>query len=143
MKKGIDYIGVGVGAVISDDEGKYFLAKRGAGARNEAETWEFPGGGVELGDGLEDTIIREIREEYDINIRVDSFLCVFNHLIPDEHQHWVGLTYSCSIISGSPKICEPEKCDDIGWFTLEEMKTMNLSLISVHDREILLSRGEK
>lgn len=29
MKKGIDYIGVGVGAAVFDSEGKLFITKRG------------------------------------------------------------------------------------------------------------------
>ena len=38
MKKGIDYIGVGAGAVILSPEGKVFLARRGkeAGKRDPA-----------------------------------------------------------------------------------------------------------
>jgi len=48
MKKGIDYIGVGAGAVIFSREGKVFLAKRGTEAGNESGKWEFPGGGVDF-----------------------------------------------------------------------------------------------
>ena len=40
MKKGVDYIGVGAGAVIFNKEGKVFLAKRGA----EATTMKYTGG---------------------------------------------------------------------------------------------------
>ena len=35
MKRGIDYIGVGVGALILDGQGRLFLAKRGRDAKNE------------------------------------------------------------------------------------------------------------
>jgi ADP-ribose pyrophosphatase YjhB (NUDIX family) len=56
MKKGVDFIGVGVGAIILNDEGKVFLAKRGHKAKNERGTWEFPGGGVEFGEKLVDAI---------------------------------------------------------------------------------------
>lgn len=35
MKKGVDYIGVGVGAIILNDKGEVFLAKRGLKAKNE------------------------------------------------------------------------------------------------------------
>jgi len=44
MKKGIDYIGVGAGAIIFNKDGALFLAKRGKEARNEKHKWEFPGG---------------------------------------------------------------------------------------------------
>jgi len=43
MKKGVDYIGVGVGALIVNKEGKLFLAMRGKETRNESGKWEFSG----------------------------------------------------------------------------------------------------
>ncbi len=66
MKKGIDYIGVGIGAVIVDTDGKMLLSKRGPKAKNERGKWEFPGGGVEFGDTMEETIKREMKEELGI-----------------------------------------------------------------------------
>ena len=35
MKSGTDYIGVGVGAIIVDEQGRLFLARRGPKAKNE------------------------------------------------------------------------------------------------------------
>ncbi len=116
MIPGIDYIGVGAGAVILNEAGEIFLAKRGSGARNERHKWEFPGGRVEFGERLEDALVREIREEYDFAIVVDGLLDVVNHIIPDEKQHWVSPTYLCRYTGGLPKIQEPHKCEEIGWF---------------------------
>jgi len=130
MKKGVDYIGVGVGALIVNKEGKLFLAKRGKEVRNESGKWEFPGGGVAFGDTLEETIKREIREEYGVEITVGELLDVCDHIIPEEHQHWVSPSYICSVTSGEPRILEPHKCSEIGWFTHEEIKEMNLSIVS-------------
>ena len=130
MKKGVDFIGVGVGAIIINNEGKLFLAKRGAEVRNESGKWEFPGGGVEFGDTLEATLKREIMEEYGVEIKIGELLDICDHIIPDEHQHWVSPTYICTVVHGQPKICEPNKCDEIGWFASEEVKKMNLSIIS-------------
>ncbi|MDO8524700.1 MAG: hypothetical protein Q7R99_03655 [bacterium] len=42
MKRGVDYIGVGAGAIIFNNEGKVFIAQRGPGARNESGKWDFP-----------------------------------------------------------------------------------------------------
>jgi len=33
MKRGVDYIGVGVGAIIVDEQGRLFLARRGSHGR--------------------------------------------------------------------------------------------------------------
>jgi 8-oxo-dGTP diphosphatase len=58
MKKGIDYICVGAGAIIFNMNGALFLAKRGREARNEKYKWEFPGGSVEFGETLEKALVR-------------------------------------------------------------------------------------
>ena len=130
MKKGIDYIGVGVGAVILNSEGRVFLAKRGREVRNESGMWEFPGGGVEFGETLEHALAREVREEYGLEIEVQELLDVVNHLIPAEKQHWVSPTFLCRVKSGAPSIREPHKCDEIGWFTLDEIPEGLLTIAS-------------
>ncbi len=87
MKKGIDYIGVGVGAVILNAGGQVFLARRGKEARNESGKWEFPGGSVEFGETVEHALTREIMEEFGFEIEVEKLLDVVDHIIPDERQH--------------------------------------------------------
>jgi 8-oxo-dGTP diphosphatase len=117
MIRGIDYIGVGVGALIVDGEGRLFLARRGPQAKNERGLWEFPGGAVERGERLSDALRREIREEYGVEIEVGELLDVVDHILPEEGQHWVSPAYLCRIVSGTPAILEPDKCAEIGWFT--------------------------
>jgi len=121
MKRGIDYIGVGVGAMVFNDAGEVFLSQRGPLAKNERGTWEFPGGGVEFGERLEDAILREFREEYDMVIALTELLAVDDHILPEEGQHWVSPTYLAMHISGDPCIMEPGKCTAIGWFTLDSL----------------------
>ncbi|HWT80256.1 MAG TPA: NUDIX domain-containing protein [Candidatus Methylomirabilis sp.] len=120
MKRGIDYIGVGVGALIVDSEGRVFLARRGPESRNERGFWEFPGGSVEFGETLVDALQREIREEYGVEIAVGELLDVVDHILPEEGQHWVSPTYLCAIVAGEPVIREPSKCTQIGWFRPDE-----------------------
>jgi mutator protein MutT len=119
MKRGIDYIGVG--AVIVDEQGRLFLARRGPEAKNERGLWEFPGGSVEFGETLAQALRREMREEYGVEIAVGELLDVVDHILPDEGQHWVSPTYVCTIISGQPTIREAGKCTEIGWFAPGEV----------------------
>jgi 8-oxo-dGTP diphosphatase len=116
MIRGVDYIGVGVGAIIVDTEGRLFLARRGPEAKNERGRWEFPGGAVERGERLADALRREILEEYGVEIEVGELLDVVDHILPDEGQHWVSPAFVCRIVSGTPVIREPGKCSAIGWF---------------------------
>lgn len=63
MKKGIDYIGLGAGGLIINNEGKILLSRRGPKARNQTGKWEAPGGSVAFGETAMDTVKREAREE--------------------------------------------------------------------------------
>lgn len=121
MTPGHDYIGVGVGALIFDGQGRVFMARRGPAARNETGFWEFPGGGVEFNERLEDAIRREIREEYGMEIAVEAQLGAFDHILPAEGQHWVSTTFLTRHTSGEPHIREPHKCSAIGWFPLDAL----------------------
>lgn len=129
MKRGVDYIGVGVGAIIVAEDGRLFLARRGPLAKNERGLWEFPGGSVEFGERLADALRQEIAEEYGIQIEVGELLDVVDHLLPEEGQHWVSPTFICRVSEGQPAIREPGKCDAIGWFRIEEIPE-NLSVVS-------------
>jgi 8-oxo-dGTP diphosphatase len=129
MKRGIDYIGVGVGAIIVNPEGRLFLAQRGPLAKNERGLWEFPGGSVEFGETLAHALAREMDEEFGIAIQVGDLLDVVDHILQDEKQHWVSPTYLCRIISGEPEIKEPEKCSASGWFFPDEVPA-DLSMIT-------------
>jgi mutator protein MutT len=142
MKKGVDFIGVGVGAAIIKN-GKILITKRGQKAKNEKGKWEIPGGSVEFNETLEDAIKREIKEEHGVEIEVQELLGVFSHIIKKENQHWVSPTYICKIKKGVPSILEPEKCAEIGWFTLEEAKKLKLSIITKYDISLLYKKYPK
>ena len=122
MKKGIDYIGVAVGAVILNEKGEVFLSKRSQNTSNEQGCWETPGGSVDIGETLEQAVHREIMEEYGIEIEVIEQWPAFDHIIPDEKQHWVGTTFLAKLKERQePTIMEPEKCDEIGWFDIDTL----------------------
>lgn len=84
LRRGIDYIGVGVGALIVDNHGRLFLSRRGIKAKNERGLWEFPGGSVEFGEKLADALRRELCEEYGFEIQVGELLDVIDHILPEE-----------------------------------------------------------
>lgn len=138
---GKDYIGYGAGAVIYNEEGKLLLTRRGKKARNEVGKWEFPGGMIEYGEATPDGLKREVKEEIGVEIECGELLCLIDYILPGEQQHWVAPTYICKIVSGTPAIQEPEKCDDIGWFTLEEAAQLPLALASEYDVKILLKQA--
>jgi mutator protein MutT len=141
MKPGKDYTGIGIGAIIKNEEGKFFLAKRRKDVRNEPGKWEFPGGGLEFGEGFEESIIREVKEEHDITI--DPFKRIAIHNSSFENEHWVSLSYLARIVDGEPKIMEPNKCEEVGWFSVDEIKNLDLTTPTAQDLEILETLNEE
>lgn len=122
MKKGVDYIGVGVGAMIFNDAGELLLIKRSKQAKNERGCWECPGGGIEFGETMAAAVKREIREEVGVDILLEHQLRAIDHLIPADKQHWVTTPFVCKIVPGqAPKVMEPHKCDGWGWFPLNKL----------------------
>ena len=83
MKIGTDCIGVGAGALIVNEKNETLLQKRTDKTRNRAGFWAKPGGGVEFGDKIEDTVIREIKEELGVDIEIIKFLLVFKLFLMD------------------------------------------------------------
>lgn len=67
-------------AVIQREQ-NYFIAKRGKGSAEGI--WEFPGGKVELNETREAAAVREIKEELNLDVKVDRFLCT----ITDYQEH--------------------------------------------------------
>ncbi len=139
MKKGVDYIGVSVGAMIFNDKGEIFLSKRSQKTKNERGCWEAPGGSVGFGEKLVTAIKREMFEEYGIKIEILEQMPAVDHFIPKEKQHWVPTCFIAKIKSGKPKIMEPEKCDGIGWFSLNKLPKP-LSIVTKLDLKMYKKR---
>ncbi len=132
MKAGINYIGVSAGAFVINSKGELLLCKRSMKARNEKGKWEAPGGQVHFGETREQAIKREIREELGIEIEIIRVLNVADEILKKDKQHWLPTTFLTRIKRGKPKIMEPEKCDEIGWFSINKIPK-NLSYITSLD----------
>ena len=124
MKPGKDYIGVGVGVMIFNGKGELLLAKRGREAKNERGCWEVPGGSVDFGETRAQAAVREAKEELGVDVLIVQELPGIDHLIPEEGQHWVTTPFMVKVKAGQkPKIMEPHKCDELGWFAIDNMPT--------------------
>ncbi|MDA2985820.1 MAG: (deoxy)nucleoside triphosphate pyrophosphohydrolase [Actinomycetota bacterium] len=58
-----------VAAIIQDELGNYLCCKR-AEHKQSAGKWEFPGGKPEAGEALEAALVREIKEELNVDVSV-------------------------------------------------------------------------
>jgi ADP-ribose pyrophosphatase YjhB (NUDIX family) len=123
MKQGTDYIGVTVSFLCFDNEGRLLLGKRGQNARDEHGRWDNGGGGQELGDSIELTLLKELKEEYCVEPLSFEFLGV--HDVFREQNgvptHWICIMYKVLVDPGQVRNGEPHKIDEIGWFSLDNL----------------------
>ena len=116
-----------VAAVIVKD-GRTFATQRGYG--DFKDFWEFPGGKIEPGEKAEDALIREIKEELDADITVDSFLQTIEYDYPKFHL--ILHCYLCSLNTKEVHLLEHESAR---WLSTDELDSVawlpaDLSLIS-------------
>ncbi len=128
---------ISAGAVIKNNDGKFFMAKRGEKARDDQGTWEFPGGKVLPMETREDAMRRNIKDKYGIEVEITKVLDVYDVIDSEAEDHWVSTTYLCNHASGEPQNLIPDKCDKIGWFSLEEIKKLKTSRITKLNLESL------
>ncbi|HEX4453675.1 MAG TPA: (deoxy)nucleoside triphosphate pyrophosphohydrolase [Kofleriaceae bacterium] len=89
------------GLVIRD--GRVLITQRTA-TQSLALKWEFPGGKVEAGEAPVDALIRELREEIGVTVRVGRVWDVLFHAYPEFDL--VMLVYPCTIAAGEPRAVE-------------------------------------
>lgn len=96
-------------------EGRFLICQRPA-HKARGLLWEFVGGKVEAGESPEAALIRECREELDIELAVGNVFMELDHIYPDIAIHLT--LFNAAIRSGEPKRIEH---NDIRWITPEEI----------------------
>ena len=94
-----------VAVALIDVDGRVLLAQRPLG-KKMAGLWEFPGGKVQTGEMPEAALVRELREELDIDTRRSCLapLTFASHAYDDFHL--VMPLYLCRIWQGTPRPVE-------------------------------------
>lgn len=100
-------------------EGK-FLACRNSPNRRHAHFWEFPGGKVELGESHEEALIRELREELQIEVQIIGLMFTIDFQPPLQGQIFF---YEAELKSELPSN-SPDH-DELRWLSLAELSSLN------------------
>ncbi len=116
----------GVAAVVFSGD-RVLLVRRG----NEPSRgrWGLPGGVVELGERVEEAVVREIREETGVTVRPLRLLTVFDSIVRDEGDkirfHYVLCEYLCEAVEGEP--CAATDVSDAVWAPIGDLESMDMT----------------
>jgi 8-oxo-dGTP pyrophosphatase MutT (NUDIX family) len=112
-------------AVVIDEEGRIVLHKR-----SDNHLWSLPGGAMDVGESIEQTIIREVKEETGFDVIVLKCIGIYtdpNHVIEysdGEVRQQFSICFACKIIGGEKTISS--ESTRVEMFTKEEIEKMNL-----------------
>src|SRR6478752_9505761 len=94
-----------VACALVDTDGRVLLAKRPPG-KPLAGLWEFPGGKIESGETPEGALIRELKEELDIDVEAACLAPACFASEPLDGRALVLLLYICRKWRGQPRAVE-------------------------------------
>ena len=107
-----------VAGVITDG-GRFFATQRGYGDYKDG--WEFPGGKVEPGESPEQALVRELKEELAVEVKVGERICTVEYDYPKFH-----LTMHCFFCT-LPAGCRPTLLEHEAarWLDRESLGSVN------------------
>lgn len=126
-----------VAAAVIEENGRVLLAQRNKND-HQGLKWEFPGGKIEEGEDPIHCIVREIKEELDLDIEVQDIFQVVMHRYPD--RNILLLAYRCKRIHGEPS---PLGCRDICWAKTSALPEFDLAEADILIAEKIRQEGGK
>lgn len=121
----VSYPEVAVGVLIVNEEGNIFLMK--------SPKWQnmycLPGGHIELGETINDAVIREVKEETDLDVVDVEFLEVQEAIFPKEFhkkRHFIFLEYICKVKNTNVTLDGREGTEYV-WVSVEDALQLPLN----------------
>ncbi|WP_255037214.1 NUDIX domain-containing protein [Lacihabitans soyangensis] len=97
--------------------------------------WNFPGGGVDDGESISETLVREFKEEVNLNVSIEQF-CFFNEVIVDT-LHAIELYFKVKSKNFDAKTGQDPELEiitDHKWMTIEQF-----SELPTHQKPVVFS----
>jgi ADP-ribose pyrophosphatase YjhB (NUDIX family) len=112
-------------AVVTDGEGKFLLQQH-----KDNALWALPGGKVEIGENITQTVIREVKEETGLDIVPEYVIGIYSdpkHVVAfsnGEVRQQFSICFACKITGGM--LQGSEESFAVGFFSLQEIEHLNM-----------------
>jgi 8-oxo-dGTP diphosphatase len=103
-----------VAAAVIERDGRFLVTRRQRGVHLEG-LWEFPGGKCDAGEDLAACLVRELREELAVDVRIGAEMYTTTHQYPERR---VELRFFRCELDGDPS---PQIGQEMRWVTRQEL----------------------
>ena len=111
-----------VGAIVVRTDGRVLLVRRGRAPRRGE--WTLPGGHVEEGESLACAVVRELREETGVAVRVVRLVEVF-HLATEAHSYAIH-EHLCAPLDEAAPLVPGDDAEDARWVRDDELEALGV-----------------
>ena len=112
-------------AVVTDDKDRVLLVKR-----RDNDLWTLPGGGMDLGESIVETAVREVKEDTGLDVEVTGLIGVYTnprHVIAytdGEVRQQFSLCFSTRLIGGQLHV--DSESTDIAWTRPQDIESLSM-----------------
>ncbi len=106
----------GAAVAIVERDGRILLAKR-----CDCGKWGIPGGLMEYGETLEQTAVREAREETGLDVACDVLVGVYSGFFSRRTGSQPITACFTAHITGGELFCDHVETDELGWFCRDDL----------------------
>ena len=110
-------------AIVADQTGRILLIRRSDNA-----LWSIPGGAMEVGERIADTVAREVREETGLEVEPEAIVGIYSdpqHVVEyadGEVRQQFSICFACRLVGG--QLATSEESTEVGFFTPAEIEAM-------------------
>lgn len=92
--------------------------------KNVGADWTLPGGAVEKGESLEQAIIREVKEETNLDVQVEHIVAVNEAFFEQKGVQPLFITFMVKMIGGEININYKTEIDEVKWVDIETANSL-------------------
>lgn len=108
------------GHALIEKDGKYLVTRRSQSNTYMPLKWDIPGGIVQVGETVEEAILREVSEETGLTIRVGRVVYVYANRDQLPVRQTFQAVYLCKYLDGEVRL-DPSEHDMYRWLDYEEI----------------------
>jgi ADP-ribose pyrophosphatase YjhB (NUDIX family) len=129
-------------AIVVDDADRILLHRR-----TDNALWSIPGGAMEVGEAIAETVVREVKEETGLEVEPERVVGIYSnprHVVEygdGEVRQQFSICFACRLVGG--QVAVSDESSEVGFFTPKEIEAMPMhESIRLRIRHYLEHRSE-